>query len=50
MGEHKRNPNVILAKEGKLPERAKRKSKKEVEAEIERVIAETFFKTMMGVK
>jgi len=50
MGEHKRNPNVILAKEGKLPDRVKRKSKKEVEKEIQQIVAETMLRKMMGVK
>lgn len=50
MGEHKRNPNVILTKEGKLPDRVKRKSKKEVEKEIQQIVAETMLRKMMGVE
>ena len=50
MGEHKRNPRVALAEKGELPERVKKKSKKEVDAEIQGLIAEVFLKRMMGVK
>ena len=34
MGQHKHNPNCQLAKEGKLPPKQKRKSKRELEREL----------------
>lgn len=34
MGQHKHNPNVKLAKEGALPQKTPKKSKREVEREL----------------
>ena len=36
MGEHKLNPTAKLAKEGKLPPKPKKASKREIEAELMR--------------
>ena len=40
MGQHKHNPNCKLAKEGKLPKKPKRKSKREVEKELYAICSE----------
>lgn len=50
MGEHKRNPRVALAEKGELPERVKKKSKKEVEKEHQIWLAELVAKRMLGVE
>ena len=50
MGEHKRNPRVILAEKGELPERVKKKSKKEIEKERQIWLAELVIKRMLGVE
>lgn len=38
MGEHKHNPNCQLAKEGKLPPKPERLSKREVERRVQAMI------------
>ena len=50
MGQHKRNPKAILAKEGELPERVKKKSKKEIDKEIETLMAQELLRLMLGGK
>lgn len=50
MGQHKRNPIALLAKEGELPERVKKKSKKEVDKEIEKLLAQELLRLMLGSK
>lgn len=47
MGQHKYNPNCQLAKEGKLPPKPKRMSKREREmlmyAKVQEVVLKSFF-------
>ena len=50
MGQHKRNPKAILAKDGELPERVKKKSKKEIDKEIETLLAQELLRLMLGGK
>ena len=50
MGQHKRNPTAILAKDGKLPEKVKKKSKKEIDKEIEILLAQELLRLMLGGK
>ena len=50
MGQHKRNPKALLAKEGKLPENLKKKSKKEIDKEIEILLAQELLRLMLGGK
>lgn len=40
MGQHKHNPNCKLAEEGKLPPKPKKKSKRQQERELYRMIYE----------
>lgn len=44
MGQHKHNPTAQLAKEGKLPPKPKKMSKREQEAELNRIIFSEVFK------
>jgi len=43
MGQHKNNPNVKLAREGLLPKRPKKMSKKEFERELFEVTMKKVF-------
>lgn len=46
MGRHKNNPNVGLAKNGLLPKRPEKVSKRETEREIDRVMSKIIFETV----
>lgn len=49
MGEHKRNPNCELAKQGKLPPKPKNMSKVEMRKWIDKVAAEGARRLLMGL-
>lgn len=47
MGQHKYNPNCQLAREGKLPPKPKKMSKREAERQLYAMCAEVLYKPLV---